>query len=70
MGNLNKKKDDEVAFIFEIDDEFLNARLTLVSGCKITGAAFLQSLLAFVDDYADNPESLIESSVHLDFERH
>jgi hypothetical protein len=70
MGWAGKKKDDEVAYILEYNEDQTNVRLTLISGRQISGEDFLQALNAYVEDFIERPESLFLDGIEMADERH
>jgi len=70
MGYLGKKKENEVAYILEFNEDQTQIRLTLISGTKVTGKDFLQALSTYIDDFLEHPEALFNDGVPLKDERH
>lgn len=70
MSTRFKKKEDEVAFMVECDQDMLRFRLTILSGAEITPQLFINSLVIFVDDYIDNPEKIFEQMKVMNYPTH
>ena len=70
MSKLGKPKDDELAYMLEVDDDELRVRLTLFSGVKLNPRDYILALEAFVTDYKDSPEHLFDDACEMPDDRH
>jgi hypothetical protein len=69
MSGLGKPKEDEVAYMLEVDDDSMRWRITLFSGRSCNLEEFVQAMETFCADARENPEELIlsESSIASEF---
>lgn len=70
MGWAGKKKEDEVAYILEFNEDQTNLRLTLISGRPVSGEEFLQALSAYIEDFTDSPQDLFSDAIPMSNDRH
>lgn len=70
MGYLNKKSQDEVAYLLEFNEDKTQIRLTLFSGRTVKSFEFLQALSAYIEDFIDEPKKIFDNACEMIDERH
>ena len=70
MSGLGKKREDEVAYLLEYNDDQTQMRLTLFSGTKVNAEMFLQALSVYVDDFTEDPNQIFRDACEMEDGRH